>query len=119
MHKERVGVVYLARNADGIAAFKRFAESYRRQPAGTAHELIVIYKGFMQQAELRRARDVFFDLPHVGLEFDDAGFDVGTYLEACRRLNHDHLLFLNTHSVISASSWLAAMTQYASRPAVG
>lgn len=118
MSNPSVGVVYLARHADGIAAFERFADSYRRHPAGIAHDLIVIYKGFAQQSDLKSARTTF-DMPHLGIELEDVGFDIGAYLETSRRVSHDYLLFLNTHSEIAAPGWLASLFKYASQHGVG
>lgn len=114
-----VGVVYLARYADGPAAFRRFAESYRRQPAGIKHELIVIYKGFEQQSHLQEARDAFRDHRHKGIELQDLGFDIGSYLECSKRVTHEYLCFLNTHSEIVAPGWLAHLYEFAARSGVG
>jgi hypothetical protein len=114
-----IGVVYLARCAEGAAAFRRFADSYRRQPAGRDHQLIVIYKGFAQRRDLLEARAVFDDLPHLGIELDDSGFDIGAYLEASRRVTHDYLCFLNTYSELAASGWLAKLADHGLREGVG
>jgi hypothetical protein len=117
--KHSVAVVYLARAAEGRGAFRRFAESYRRQPAERDHQLIIIYKGFEQRRDLLQARAVFDGLPHLGLELDDIGFDIGAYLEASRRVPHDYLCFLNTHSELAASGWLARLADHALREGVG
>lgn len=105
----RIGVVYLARAADGLASFERFAASYRAHPAGTDHDLVVLYKGFETSAAAEMARAVFDDLPRHGLTLEDVGFDIGSYLEAAERLDHDALCFLNTHSEIAAPGWLATL----------
>ena len=78
----RIGAVYLARCSEGIDAFKRFADSYRRHPAGLEHELIVIYKGFGERRSFEEARQIFGDLPHIGIEVDDRYYDIGSYLLA-------------------------------------
>ena len=114
-----IGVVYLARWSDGIAAFKRFAASYRLHPAGSDHELIIIYKGFEQRSQLEQARAVFRDLPHCGVELDDIDFDIGSYLEISRRMSHQYLCFLNTHSELGAPGWLARFADQAARDNVG
>ena len=114
-----VAVVYLARCAEGLAAFQRFAESYRRQAAMLDHDLIVIYKGFEQQSKLIEARTVFDGLPHHGVELQDVGFDIGSYLEISRRVPHTYLCFLNTHSEIVAPTWLARLFEHAVRDGVG
>ena len=114
-----IGVVYLARCAEGAPAFRRFADSYRRQPAGRDHQLVVIYKGFVQQRDRLEARAVFDDLPHLGIELDDSGFDIGAYLEASRRVTHDYLCFLNTYSELAVSGWLAKLADHGLRDGVG
>ena len=116
---EAIGVVYLARCAEGAPAFRRFADSYRRQPAGRDHQLVVIYKGFVQQRDRLEARAVFDDLPHLGIELDDSGFDIGAYLEASRRVTHDYLCFLNTYSELAVSGWLAKLADHGLREGVG
>ena len=116
---EAIGVVYLARCAEGAPAFRRFADSYRRQPAGRDHQLVVIYKGFVQRRDRLEARAVFDDLPHLGIELDDSGFDIGAYLEASRRVTHDYLCFLNTYSELAVSGWLAKLADHGLRDGVG
>jgi hypothetical protein len=114
-----IGTVYLARHADGFPAFQRFADSYRRYPAGVDHDLIIIYKGFEHADDLRTAKALFHDLPHIGIELDDIGFDIGSYLEVGRRVSHEYLCFLNTHTEIAAPDWLAYLFRYASQDGVG
>jgi hypothetical protein len=114
-----IGVAYLARKAEGLNALQRFADSYRRHPAGIQHRLIVIYKGFDQRVDLDAARRVFHDLPHVDIELSDVGFDIGAYVESSRRVSDDYLAFLNTHSEIVAPDWLAKLFEHASRNKVG
>jgi len=116
---ESVGVVYLARAADGFDAFSRFAASYRCHPAGAEHELIVLYKGFAQPGALAEARRQFHDLPHIGIELADVGFDIGSYIETCRRVPHTYLCFLNTHTELAAPGWLASLCNYATQDGIG
>jgi hypothetical protein len=114
-----VAVVYLARHSDGLAAFKRFAGSYRRHSAGIDHDLLIIYKGFKQQRDLGEARAVFSEHAHEGIELEDIGFDIGSYLECSRRTKQDYLCFVNTHSEVAATGWLALLHNYAARSGVG
>jgi hypothetical protein len=114
-----VGVAFLARCADGIATFRRFADSYRLHQAGYDHELIVIYKGFEQQSHLVQARAVFQDLAPHGIELDDTGFDIGAYLQVSRRVPHQYLCFLNAHSELAAPGWLAPLAAHVARDNVG
>lgn len=114
-----VAVLYLARHAEGIDALRRFADSYRAHPAGTAHQLVVLYKGFLEQSALAAARAVFHDIPHEGLELDDSGFDIGSYLEAIRWLPHDYLCPVSTYTEIAAPGWLALLAKRATKAGVG
>ena len=115
----RPALIYLARAADGLAAFQRFADSYRRREAGVEHDFVVLYKGFPGPSEITDARSVFQGLAHRGIELPDEGFDIGSYLEACHRLEHDVICCLNTHSEIVAPNWLGHLVAHASRDSVG
>src|ERR1700736_996565 len=114
-----IGVVYLVRQAEGLEAPRRFIASYRRWPAGLQHLLIVLYKGFANGNDLQEARAVFRGTPHLGLELEDRGFDIGSYLEASQRLSHDYLLFFNTYSEIVAPGWLESIAAHGTKPGVG
>ena len=119
MSTNEIGVVYLARHADGIAAFRRFARSYAHLPAGVAHDLIVIYKGFKRAKDAEAARAAFDGLPHVAIAVPDVGFDIGAYAEASRRVTHEYLAFFNTHTEILVPNWLAHLHGHASRTDFG
>jgi hypothetical protein len=114
-----VGVVYLAWHALGPASFQRFADSYRRQPAGCSHDLIVIYAGFDQQQSLHEAVSIFRDLPHIALEMPEIRQDIGYYLETSQRVPHDYLCFLNTYTELSVPNWLSALRTHAVRDSTG
>jgi hypothetical protein len=115
----RPAIIYLARAADGLAAFKRLVDSSRRHDAGVEHDFVVIYKGFAVPTELGNARAVFKGLTYRGIELPDEGFDIGSYLEACRRLEQDVVCCLNTHSEISAPNWLGRLVAQLSLDSVG
>jgi hypothetical protein len=114
-----VGVVYLARQADGLDAFRRFSSSYKLRSAGTEHDLIVIYKGFEQRTQLTEAQRIFDGVPHVGVELSDTGFDIGSYLEISKRVSNKYLCFLNTHTEIRTDGWLAALVKHVVHDNVG
>jgi len=118
-HPDSFGVVYLARSAEGTDAFKRFAAGYRKHPAGFNHELVVLYKGFTQQVQLQEARKAFQDIPHIALELDDSGFDIGSYLEASQRVSHRYLMFVNSYTEFVTSGWLNHLASHAVRDGVG
>lgn len=104
-----IAALYLARKTDGPDAFSRFIESYRRNPAGAAHDLVVLYKGFDGPADRGAAKQIF-SVPHIGLDFPDEGYDIGSYLRAAERLAHETLVCMNTHAEIAAPDWLIHLT---------
>jgi hypothetical protein len=117
--KRGIGVVYLAWHGLGCETFRRFAESYRLQPAGCEHDLIVVYAGFEQRQLLREARSVFRDILHVGIEFMDVKLDIGYYLETSRRVQYEYLCFLNTYTELLTPNWLAHLHTHAALESVG
>jgi len=117
--RDRIVVIYLARNAEGIAPLEKFVSSYMRNPAGIEHALAVVYKGFKRHDELNAAKSVFGSLPHIGVEISDEGFDVNAYLEAARRLDHDYVCCMNTFTEIACAGWLSMLYQHAASPRVG
>jgi hypothetical protein len=116
-----VGVFYLARGADenALEKFQAFQTSYRRWSAGVEHQLCVIFKGFANRAELIPAQDVFRGLAHRSIYVDDAGYDLGAYLAAAARVDHENVCFLNTASEILGSDWLLKLAINFAQPGVG
>jgi len=115
----RPAVVYLARAADGLGPVRRFAESFRAYPPGGTHDLVVIYKGYNQQADLNHASDAFSGIEHRAIELPDVGFDMGAYFECAKRISNRYLVFLNTHCEIAAGGWLAVLSRYGLDEGVG
>ena len=114
-----IAVVYLARHAEGLEPLRRFVASYRACAAGVDHALVVLYKGYLEPSQLAAAQAAFGDVPHVGLELDDSGFDIGSYVEAARHLPHDQLCLMNTFTEIAAQGWLALLAKRAGGARVG
>ena len=46
-------LVHLARACNGIEPFRRFLDSYRDNPGGIDHDLLVVFKGFERQEEIK------------------------------------------------------------------
>lgn len=114
-----IAVVYLARMAEGIEPLQKFAASYVLSPAGVAHDLVIVYKGFRTGKQLGTAKAVFASIPHSGIEIDDSGFDINAYFRAARQIPHDYVCFLNTFSEIVSADWLAMLYKHAALPDVG
>jgi hypothetical protein len=83
------------------------------------HDLVIIYKGYRQQANLHEARAAFGRIEHKGLELPDTGFDIGAYFECAKQLSNRHMVFLNTHSEIGGEGWLAALYRHGQEDGVG
>ena len=114
-----IGVVYLAWHKLGPGCFQRFVDSYRRYPAGWAHDLIVIYAASISNKRCMKPASVFRDLPHIAIEVAAVKFDIGYYLEISDRVPHDYLCFLNTYTELNAPNWLADLRTHAVRDGVG
>ena len=113
------GVVYLYRFAEGKAPVHRFLESYKRHPAGLAHDLHVIFKGFPNRGALDSARALFGSTSFNAIEVDDAGYDIGSYFSAASVIANPQLLFFNTFSELLADNWLEHFGKALDLPGVG
>lgn len=112
-------VAHLVRKVNDLAAMRAFAESYRAHPAGAAHELLVIYKGFDGEADAAEHETLLSGISHKRMFVDDTGFDIGSYLAAARSTPCDYFCFLNSFSRIECDGWLAQLSAHAVRPDVG
>jgi hypothetical protein len=113
-----LGVIHLVRCANGIEPFDSFIESYRRHPAGEPHELVLVLKGFDDEASTEPYRRCASELDGRCVRVPDDGFDLGSYIRAARALSYRRLVFLNSFSVILADRWLAMLAAAASEPRI-
>jgi hypothetical protein len=117
----RTVLVYLARGADdGFRdQFEQFVRAYQTYPAGIAHDLIVVFKGFSTEANLEEGRKTFagvtFEEVHVG----DLKFDIGAYAEAVHQIECDRICFLNTTSEPASGNWLLKLALNLEQPGIG
>jgi hypothetical protein len=115
-----VALVYLARNAEGPDPLLRFKAAYQAYPAGEAHDLIVIYKGFENdESALNKAQGIFAELKPMTISVNDDGIDITAYLHAAKQLDYEELCFLNTFSEPQAGLWLRTLLSQLRRPGVG
>jgi len=114
-----VAVVYLARARSGLESLRRFLRSYERHPGGLDHDLVVVFKGFSQEAELGEWRAALSRFPHRELRMSDLGFDLRAYALAARRLPHRYLCFLNSFSEPLTPDWLRILHRRVVEPGVG
>lgn len=114
-----VAVVHLVRRQNGAAPLERFLESYRAHPAGVAHELVILFKGFRGERGTRVYDYLLKGLPHRRLIVPDRGFDLHAYFTAVERLDYDYFCFLNSYSRILCASWLEKMHRWIILDGVG
>lgn len=103
-------VVHLVREANGLAPFEAFLDSYIRHPAGEPHELMLLFKGFRSDADRRPYLERAGGLAARTMSVDDAGYDLTAYFSVIERDDRERYCFLNSFSVIEADDWLAKLT---------
>lgn len=116
--RHRPAVLYLARPAEGLEPIERFLASYRRQPAGLAHDLVVVCKTADTSA-CSRIQELVADLDHRLLVIPDTGYDIGGYRTAVEQITHHWICCLNTGSEILTSGWLEKLYGWGVLPGVG
>ena len=112
-------VAHLVRRANGTGAFRGFLESYRRNPAGVPHELLVIFKGFSGTQGLAPYDALLEGVQHKRTFVRDFGYDVRPYVKVAREQPYEHFVFLNSFSRILVGGWLEMLYRHARRPGVG
>ena len=113
-----LALVHLVRKSNGLPPFQRFLESYRAHDAGTAHELLIAYKGFGAR-DVAEYEALLRDVPHRPCFVPDAGFDIGAYFRAVREFPHPWFAFANSFSRIRCAGWLGKLFAHAQHPGVG
>jgi hypothetical protein len=115
-----IAVVFLARGMDGGRSIvDAFFRSYSAHPAGQAHSLIVLTKGWEDKRELLEVEDTVRALQGSTFSLPDDGFDFGAYFRAMPQIKADWICILNGHSRILVDSWLQLLYRAASAPGVG
>lgn len=94
-------------------------ESYRRQEAGIAHRLVIVFNGMRSAQELQPFRLLLRGLDHHSLEMPVPTQDIPAYFEAAARIECEFVCFVNSYAVILAADWLAMLHAHASREGVG
>jgi hypothetical protein len=113
-----IAVVHLVWGPLGPAPLREFLLSYRRHPPGLEHELIVLLNN-VEDALRPRLQAELEGIEHRLLSLPEPVQDLSAYTQAARRLEHERLCFLNSHSVILAAGWLACMAGALERPGAG
>lgn len=107
-----IAVVHLVWAPLGVAPLRRFVASYRRNPAGREHELIVLVNGLGLDDRGPSRDELVAELDgveHTEITTPTPMLDIAAYLHAAGALSHNRLCFLNSHSEILASDWLGKL----------
>lgn len=112
-------VVHLVRAANGVEPFRRFGHAYAQRPAGVAHDLVCVFKGFTGAEAPAEYREAAGALQFQTLFMRDWGFDLKAYGLAAREFPHPYFCFLNSFSEPRAEGWLAKLSEPVRQPGVG
>ena len=96
-----LAVVHLVRRQNGLPPFERFLSSYREHPAGTPHDLVILFKGFPAGDRTQDYDRLLEDTPHRKLFVSDRGFRSDRVFQVGRAARTRALLlpqFLQPHS---------------------
>ena len=115
----RVCVLHLVRAANGPAPLEAFLDAYRRHPAGVEHRLLLVLKGFANDADVARHRALAADVAHDVARVSDEGFDLDAYARASAAVREEYCCFLNSFSRPLDAGWLAKLCAHATRADVG
>jgi hypothetical protein len=117
----RTVLVYLARGADDGCRdqFEQFVRAYQAYPAGLAHDLVVVFKGFSTEPNLEEGRKMFAQVSFEEVHVGDLTFDIGAYAEAVHQIECDRICFLNTTSEPASANWLLKLALNLEQPGIG
>ncbi len=114
-----VCVVHLVWAPLGLEPFRRFVASYRRQPAGAAHRLLVVYNGFQPGADRADYRSELDGVAHAERVLPRPVQDIPAYFDAAGTAEESRVCFLNSYSVLLAPDWLRKLTDALDGPGMG
>ena len=117
--REDTLLVHLVWAPLGAEPLARFIDSYRRHDAGAEHRLLVLLNGFAPDQDLAPWRELLREVEHEELRLPRPVIDLAAYREAAARTRARSVCFLNSHSVVLADGWLAALAGALEDPRVG
>lgn len=118
---KEICVVHLVRAQNGTEPFVRFLKSYRQNPGGIEHDLLIVFKGFNNPNELSEYELLLENFKYLSFKVTDEGFDFTVYFAVVNRYSeqYQYFCFLNSYSVIQDNSWLEKLHRHVSPPNVG
>lgn len=115
-----VCVAYLCWGPLGRRPVEEFADSYRSNPGGCEHELVVVLKDAGDPAVVEACRHLADQAPHARLlEVNPAPLDLGTYVEVTRQVDSPFVCFLNSESRLLDPEWLVKLHTHLATPGIG
>lgn len=112
-------VAHLVRKGNDMEATRSFLDSYIRHPAGIAHDLLVVFKGFASPRECNEYDEMLDGIAHKRAYVRDFGFDIGAYRRVAAEHAYRYLVFLNSFSLIRQPGWLEIMYRHARQDGIG
>jgi hypothetical protein len=118
---KEICVVHLVRAHNDIDTLRRFLRSYRENPGGVEHDLMVVFKGFGERRDASEHRQLLAPFGHESLFVSDEGFDITAYQAAIRHWSgrYRYFCFLNSYSEILDRDWLKKLHDQVVQPGVG
>lgn len=114
-----LAVVHLVWPPAGIEPFETFLASYERFDPGLAHDLVLLFNGVANSAELEPYHSRTSHLAAHGIVLESPNLDLPAYLAAARMLPHRRLCFVNSYATILAPRWLALLSEALDTPGAG
>lgn len=114
-------MVHLVRAQNGTEPFVRFLESYRQNPGGIEHDLLIVFKGFDHLQDIAKYQSLLTQVQYSTLQVSDDGFDFQAYFSVVKQCSeqYQYFCFLNSYSVVQDVDWLKKLYGNITRPNVG
>lgn len=103
----------------GLRYFERFVNSYRLNPGGVDHDLVLIFNGFDSEEQMAPYLDIIADVRYGTIIIKKPTWDLQAYFVAAAQVQSKYLCFLNSYSHLLDSEWLVKMYAAANHPNVG
>jgi hypothetical protein len=114
-----VALVHLVWAPLGAEPLQDFLAQLESHPPGVEHRLVVVLKGFPDDAALAGPRALLVGVDHSELVVSRREYDLGTYRGVASACTEPVLAFLNSAARPLVSGWLAAMCDALREPQAG
>ena len=105
-----ISVVYLAYYNKNygytINVVERFLQSYKENPAGIEHSLVIVAKNWTDKSEYEKLQKYAKAFNAKIINLPDDGWDFGAYFRVSKLLNSEYVLYLGSSIVIRSANWL-------------